>query len=70
MLCDYKLLIIEMAAKEWSDIIEGVRRVHPELKYRSDEEVETFVRDSTLAWLLHAYVDFTDEHKEYLENKV
>ena len=64
MLSDYKLLIIEMTAREWNDIIEGHRKIHPELKYRGDEEIETFVKDSTIAYLLHAYVDFIDENKE------
>lgn len=66
-LCDYKLFIVEMATKEWNDIIEGVRNVHPELKFRSDEEVETFLKDSTVAFLLHGYVDFADEHKQHFE---
>lgn len=68
-LCDYKLLIVEMTAREWENIVEGHRKVHPELKYRGDEEVETFVKDSTVAYLLHSYVDFADEHKQHLENK-
>lgn len=63
---DYKLLIIEMATKEWNDIVEGVRKVHTGLKDWSDVQIEVYLKDVTLAHFLHAYVDFVDEH---LENK-
>lgn len=56
-----------MTTTEWKSIVEGVRRVHRELKDYSDEQIEKFVKDTTYGHLLHSYVDFPDEHKEHLE---
>ena len=69
MLSDYKLLVIEMTAKEWGDIAEGVRRVHPELEELSDEQIENFVKEVEYAHLCHCYIDFVDKYKQQVNQR-
>lgn len=56
----YKVIIIEMPRIEWENIVEGIKKAHAMSEF-SDEAIETFVKESTVAWLNHAYVDFVDE---------
>lgn len=63
-------LIIEFHIKEWGSIVEGVRKVHPELKDYSDKQVTKFVEETVYGHLLHTMSIFQVKRSNVLNKRV